>query len=279
MSLPSMNSIMFNVAGGAVLLTVGTYMLSSFFWTPAIAPCAERYPAGFQMSFDGPGGKPMTPIDLQARSGSREWGLIQNASVVAGDKGSSDSVLDVKLAPTDAEGGTPQNGIGFTWQPHEIGGAKSACLSYRVFMPTDFTFKERGRLPGLFGAPDVSQLDEPQTDDSFAVRVGWGQAGDSGLEVRMPTSPGTWEIPNRKVIWPLGRWVNIQQEVLLNTPDKEDGAVRLWLDGALTIDRVGLSLRTSAQTPIAGVVADIGYAHTLSTPAHVRVSPFILQWQ
>lgn len=274
-----MNSIIFNVAGGAVLLTVSAYMLSSFFLKPAIVPCAGRYPSGFQLGFDGAGGKPMTAIDLQARSGSREWGLLQNASVVPGDKGASDSVLDIKLAATDADGGTTQNGVGFTWQPHEIAGAKSACLSYRVFLPPDFAFKERGTLPGLFGASDVSQIDDVQPDDGFAVRVGWGQAGDSGLDVRMPTSSGFWEIPPRKKNWPLGRWVNIEQEVQLNTPGKDDGVIRLWIDGALTVDCGGMPLRKSAQSVFSGVVADVGYSRTLSIPAHVRLSPFILQWQ
>lgn len=279
MSSPSMNSIMFNVAGGAVLLTVSAYMLSSFFLQPAIVPCAGRYPAGFQLTFDGAGGKPMTPIDLQARSGSREWGLLQNASVVPGDRGSTDSVLDVKLAPTDAESGTSENGVGFTWQPNEIAKAQSACLSYRVFLPADFAFKERGMLPGLFGAADVSQIDELEPADSFAVRVAWGQAGDAGMDVRIPSSSGFWETPPRKTNWPLGRWVTVEQELKLNTPGADDGAMRLWIDGALTIDRGGMPLRNSAQSVLSGVVADIGYARTLSAPVHVRVSPFVLQWQ
>lgn len=279
MSSPSMNSIIFNVAGGAVLLTVGAYMLSSYFLKPAIVPCAGRYPAGFQLTFDGSDGKPMTPIDLQARSGSREWGLLQNASVVPGDAKSKDSVLNVKLVATDAESGTTENGVGFTWEPHEIAGAKSACLSYRVFMPADFAFQESGILPGLFGASDVSQIDELQPADSFALRVGWGQAGDAGMDVRIPTSSGFWETPPRKTPWPLNRWVTVEQEVKLNTPGKDDGVVRLWIDGALTIDRGGMPLRNSAQSELSGVVADVAYARTIGAPADVRISPFVLQWQ
>lgn len=279
MSSPSLNSIAFNVAGGAVLLTVGAYMLSSYFLKPAIVPCASRYPSGFQMTFEGSGGKPLTAIDLQARSGSREWGLLQNASIVPTAGAKRESVLEVKLAPTDAEDGTTQNGVGFTWQPHEIADAKSACLSYSVFLPTDFTFLERGLLPGLFGASDVSQLDDLQPADSFSVRVGWGQAGDAGLDVRVPSSSGYWETPPRKTNWPLGRWVTVEQEVQLNTPGQNDGLTRLWIDGGLTIDSGAMPLRLSAQSRISGVVADIGYARTIGAPARVRVSPFLLQWQ
>lgn len=279
MSSSSRNSILFNVAGGAVLLFVAGYMTTSFFVTPAVLPCTQRYPTGFQLTFDGANGKPMNPVDLQARSGSREWGLLQNATVVLQPEKASSSVLEVKLAPTDADSGTNQNGVGFTWQPHELAKASSACLSYSVYLSNDFTFKEPGVLPGLFGASDVSQIDELQPDDSFAVRVGWAQAGDAGIDVRIPTSSGYWEAPPRKVIWPVGRWVTIEQEVKLNTPGEADGQLRLWVNGALTIDSVGMSLRKSAQSELSGVVADIGYARTISDPAHVRVSPFTLQWQ
>lgn len=279
MSSPSLNSILFNIAGGAVLLIVSGYMVSSYFLKPTIVPCATRYGAGFQLTFDGPGGKPMTAIDLQARSGSREWGLLKNSSVVPGTGASRDSVLEVNLAATDEEEGTSQNGVSFTWQPHEIAKAQSACLSYSVFLPKDFAFKEQGFLPGLFGASDISQIDDLQPEDSFAVRLGWGQAGEVGLDVRVPTSSGYWETPPRRSNWPLGRWVTVQQEVQLNTPDQKDGLTRLWIDGALTIDRDGMSLRNSAQSELSGVIADIGYARTIGAQARLKISPFLLQWQ
>ncbi len=274
-----MNSILFNMAGGAVLLTVVGYMITSFIVTPAVLPCTQRYPSGFQLTFDTSDGKPLHAVDLQARSGSREWGLLNNAKVVDRADKSSSHVLEVKLAPVDEDEGTTQNGVGFTWQPHEIANATSACLSYSVFLADDFTFKEKGVLPGLFGASDVTQIDELSPDDAFAVRVGWGQAGDAGLDVRRPASSGYWETPPRKTMWPVGRWVNIEQEVKLNTPGQDDGQLRLWFNGVLTIDRGGLPLRKSAQSELTGVVADIGYARTISAPAHVRVSPFLLQWQ
>lgn len=279
MSSPSMNSILFNVTGGAVLLTVVAYMVSSYFILPSVAPCASRYPAGLQLAFDGPGGKPLSPIDLQARSGSREWGLLQNAQVVAGAGPERNSVLEVKLAATDDDEGTTENGVGFTWQPHEISGASSACLSYSVFLPTGFEFHEQGILPGLFGASDVSQIDDLQPEDSFALRVGWLQAGDAGVDVRIPASSGYWETPPRRTTWPLGRWVKVEQEVKLNAPGQDDGLMRLWVDGALTIDRGGMPLRKSAQAELSGVVGDVAYARTISAPAQVRVTPFILQWQ
>lgn len=274
----NMNSIIFNLAGGGVLMTVVGYMAVSYFTTPSILPCTERFPAGVQMGFDAPNGKLLTPIELQGRTGAREWGLLKNATVVA-EKSIRASALAVNLAATGDDEKGVQNGVGFTWQPHQIAKAGAACLSYSVRMPDGFKFQEPGFLPGLFGASDVTQIDDPQPDDAFALRVGWAQAGDIGVDVRNPSSAGYWENPRRKVIWPTTRWTKIEQEVRLNSPGKDDGYMRVWVDGALTIDRGGLTLRKSPQSVLSGVIADIGYARTLSDVASIRVSPLTVQWQ
>ncbi|MBK9080350.1 MAG: hypothetical protein IPL91_15240 [Hyphomicrobium sp.] len=279
MSSTSKNSIIFNIAGAGVLLTVAGYIVTSFITTPAVLPCTQRFPAGHQLSFDGPGGRAMSAIDLQARFGTRQWGLSKNVEIVKAGGKSTVNSLEVTLAPIDDDEGTTQNGVGFTWAPQGLEKGTSACLSYSVFLPDGFGFNEPGHMPGLYGASDVTQIDELAPSDSFAVRVGWGQAGDSGLDVRIPDSSGYWETPPRKAIWPTGRWVSVEQEIKLNTPDQADGYVRLWIDGALTINRGSIILRKSAQSGLSGVVSDIRYARTVSKLAKIRVSPFVLQWQ
>jgi hypothetical protein len=277
-SSKSFNNVVFNFAGIGVLLTAAGYMVTSYISTPAVLPCTARFPTGMQMSFDGAGGKPLTPVELQGRSGSREWGILKNAKAVKAD-GISGAALEVTLASTEDEDKSNQNGISFTWQPHQLATASAACLSYSVYLPPKFGFNEPGYLPGLFGAADVSQVDEIEPQDSFAARIGWAQAGDFGVDMRIPSSGGYWESAHRKTLWPTGRWVKIEQEVVLNTPGQEDGAMRVWFDGALTINNTGLTLRKNAQSPLSGVVSDIGYARTLSDVVAVHVSPFVLQWQ
>lgn len=278
-STPSLNSMLFNLAGGVVLLTAAGYMVTSYFLTPAVEPCVSRFPSGVQMTFDGANGKPMTPVELQARSGSREWGLLKNAKVVTGAGAPAGGALEVSLASTDDEENTSQNGVGFTWQLPELTKASSACLSYSAYLPSGFAFKEHGLLPGLFGASDITQIDEVKPEDSFATRMGWAESGDLGVDVRIPASTGYWEVPRRKLIWPTGRWVAVQQEIKLNTPGQGDGALRVWIDGSLMVDSRELTLRKSQQSVLSGVVSDIGYARTLSDVAAVRVSPFTIQWQ
>jgi hypothetical protein len=275
---PDLKSIAFNVAGGGVLLVVAGYMAYSYFTTPAILACTSRYPAGQQFTLRGSSGKPMSTAELQGRTGSREWGLLKNAKVLAGEHGES---LEVTLASTETEEEetASQNGVGFVWPIRELGKASGACLSYGVFLPQGFAFKEAGLLPGLYGASDISQIDELAPEDSFATRMGWSNGGDVGVDVRAPARNGYWEAPSRKKIWSTGRWVRVEQEIALNAPGQTDGALRIWIDGALTINRTGLMLRKSHLSGLSGVVSDIGYARTLSDVAALRVSPFVVQWQ
>jgi hypothetical protein len=275
-SSPNVNSIVFNLAGGAVLLIVGGYMITSFLTTPAILACTTRYPAGQQFSLRDVQGEPLSPIELQGRTGSREWGLLKNAKVVGGKKGAS---LEVTLATTEDEDRASQNGVGFVWPVREMSKASAACLSYGAYIPAGFAFKESGLMPGLYGANDLSQIDELAPEDSFATRMGWATAGDVGVDVRIPAHNGYWEGAMRKFVWPTGRWVKVEQEVILNTPENADGMLRVWVDGALTINRKKVTFRKSPQAGFSGVVADIGYARTLSDVVALHFSPFVVQWQ
>ena len=60
-------------------------------------PCSERYPAPIALCAADRAGKPLTPIELQARAGLRDVGVIDNATVVAVDDGPSPDALEVKL--------------------------------------------------------------------------------------------------------------------------------------------------------------------------------------
>ena len=279
MSKLNMNAILFNAAGVAVLLTAAGYMGYTFFATERVPHCSARYPAGQQFAFDSDKGKPLTTIELQARSGLREWGVLQNAKIVASPGGPSGAIMEVSLAATGDEEKADQNGVGFLWQPSDISSAKSACLSYSVFIPEGFKFTEPGYLPGLFGASDTAQLDEAQPAEGFAVRMGWAQQGDIGAEVRSPATSGYWKGSERLAKWPEGRWVSIEQEVALNTPGQDDGILRIWIDGALTVESDVMNLRATPQSTLSGVVSEIGYARIASEVAALKVSPFIIQWQ
>ena len=186
-------AIVFNLSGGAILITVFAYMGFAFFHTDIIAPCTARYPAGKQFALDSQRGNLLAPIELQGRAGTREWGILKNAQILSSAGGPNDAVMQVSLASTDVDDETARNGVGFTWQSAELAKATSACLSYRVFLPASFAFAKPGYLPGLYAASDIAELDAKTPTDGFVARVGWTQGGDSGVEVRSVGAGTLWQ--------------------------------------------------------------------------------------
>ena len=275
----STNTILFNVAGIAIVVTAIGYMAHNLITTERVPRCTSRFPAGQQFAFDGETGKPRSPIELQGRSGMREWGVLKNAHIVATRGDPSATTLVVSLATTGNEENTDQNGVGFVWPISDLATAHSSCLSYNVFFPSGFKFTEPGYLPGVFGAADAAQLDDSKPADSFAVRMGWAQQGAIGAEIRAPSTSGYWQGATEQALWPLGRWVSVEQEVSLNTPGADDGVVRIWIDGSLTVESNVTNLRVAPQSTLTGVVSEIGYARTASDVASIKVSPFTMQWQ
>lgn len=274
-------AIIFNLSGGAILITVFAYMGFAFFHTDSVAPCTARYPAGKQFALDGQRGNLLTPIELQGRAGSREWGILKNAQILGSGGGPNDTVMQVSLATTDVDDETARNGVGFTWQSAELAKATSACLSYRVFLPTSFAFAEPGYLPGLYAASDITELDAKTPTDGFAARVGWAQGGDAGVEVRSVNAGTLWQGPTEREPepWPLGRWVPVEQEIALDSKGAGDATLRLWIDGKLRIENRSLALKSDSSPGVSGVVADIGYAHRAGDTVTLKVSPFVVQWQ
>ncbi|MDD5527610.1 MAG: hypothetical protein PHO56_01370 [Patescibacteria group bacterium] len=72
-------------------------------------------------------------------------------------------------------------------------------------------------------------LDVVAPDSSQANSTGWLAIARSGFSFADPAN--------------IGRWVNFEMEVKLNTPGKKDGLYRLWIDNKLVIERIGVDLR------------------------------------
>lgn len=53
--------------------------------------------------------------------------------------------------------------------------------------------------------------------------------------------------------FPPGEWVTIAERVKLNTIGAHDGQVQIWINGELTIDLQGVSLRESADSVVQGM--------------------------
>lgn len=285
MKSSNFNSVLFNVAGVGLVVFLGGYMIQSALHTETVARCSARYGNGQQFSLQNVDGKVMTPIEMQARLPSREWGLLTHARVVpAADKS---PFLQVAIGmPAGQEQGQDgeerpqgvQDGVGFLWRPHNIGNSRSACLTYRVYLSKDFPFSGRGTLPGLYSVKEDTDVDATQPQQGFVSRLAWDSGGGMGLSLKTPSAAGMW-LPARGTLWPAGRWVTVEQETVLNTPKMANGVMRVWIDGQLKIEHTQLELGAADGMGMSGVLADIGAADQGQAPARVTLTPFVVQAQ
>lgn len=273
-----LNSILFNAGGALIALVVGGYIAVNAVKSKEVPSCADRYKHAQQFALENSKGEPLSPIELQARASGHEWGVLKNTRVYKSSAAPQGRALEVSLSTTGNEDEPDQNGAGFAWIVSELSKTNAACLSYGALIPNGFMFAEPGYLPGIFGGAGLAVLDQANPTNGFVTRMGWVMGGELGAEIRTPATNGMWlDAPNTR--WPTGRWVQIEQEVKLNTPGKADGIVRIWVDGALRAENLNLDILGSGQFALIGVVSDIGYSHSASLPAAIAISPFIVRWQ
>jgi hypothetical protein len=282
--------LLYSVAGGvAVFLTI-VFAARSVLIPNQMPMCSERYARANTLPYSGQSGALLTPIQLQSQLFERDWGLAANSRIVK-DRGTPAAVaMEVNLPEGGSAGGTadnPVSGVGFKWTPSFIEQAESACVTYSVWLPSDFKFGSGGVLPGLYGG---SPNGEPVNGAKpfFATRVKWLKDGKVGLNFTGPGRPRGVDVVS-KDSWfemPRGRWVAIEQEVVLNNPGKKNGVMRLWVDGSLQIERPGIEYRREPEAGFAGVWADTYYTSLRSVdwapaPAttQVRLTPMVVRWQ
>lgn len=268
-----------NAVGGLAFLVAGGFFAYELGRSRDAKPCGSRFPVATQMSLQKPNGTAMTPGELQARAGIGERGVLESTSVIKVTAGPALLVLDVKVGGPAAS----DTGAMFYWAPAGIAKASSACLSYQVFLPHDFDFANGGKLPGLYGlARGASQ------QRGFATQFTWDQTGLMGLEANLsdydPSASLNEPVAYRSsTTLARGRWVQIDQEVTLNSPNTQNGILRLWVDGTLKLEDTTVAWRGNGGLAISGALNDIGYrtARTEGAPkkpTSVIVSPPQLSW-
>jgi len=279
MKKPSRLAILFNGAALLIVLASGAAVLRSVFVADELAPCSTRYSQGTQLSLERSRGELLTSADLQARFGGTDWGLLDNARVVEVKDNGPRPAIEVRLAKVGGKAAPDDHraGMGFTWTPRGVNGVASACLTYSLLMPSDFDFAKGGRLPGLLASAQAQSVAHVPS-----IRAGWREAG--GLEVSAQlagwSDPRALANDSRSYTLPRGQWVALEQEIVLNAPGQKDGAVRVWVDGALRFEKNGLVLRDSADIRITGVAAEaLSYGAVPSREGKLWFSPLELRWQ
>jgi hypothetical protein len=246
-------------------------------------PCSERFGIATQFSLQS-SGQPATATELQAGLGGRDWGVIENASVVKTPGGPRTMALQVNLPKSSGAPG----GLSFTWLQTRTEPAVAACLSYQVRLPADLEFGQGALLPGLFGGETdaAPKAGADRVATSFGTHLAWN--GDGRLSVRIATAdpnPGWLSLGKVPLQIERGRWVSVEQEVVLNHVGAANGILRVWIDGKMQLEHEALPWRVSDSARFQGVDVRAHYVRgdlipSISPkPSAIQLSPFELSWQ
>lgn len=281
--------LMANFIGIAGLLISIGYVANSFVATDTTPKCESRYSGATEFSLVNERGVPLSPIELQARAGLDEWGVLSNAKVVELESGPASHAIQVSLEKGTGSGfvdNVPRGGIGFRWTPLEMGKSEAACLYYNAWIPQDFEFSGAGGLPGLVAGANFNPRADAVKGNGFAARIAWNHDGKFGISAQVAGDDGWQNLPVARgvVEVPRGRWVSIEQEMVLNSPGKADGYTRLWIDGKIEFDKKGLSLRTDPNEMMSGVMFDVFYGSVFNSAiapksTSILLSPLSIRWK
>jgi hypothetical protein len=247
-----------------------------------IAVRAEFPPAVAQSSA-------LTPATLLELLGGKGWGVLEDVTVETPADAPGRVVLAVRLPKGSIDHknpDAPMGGMGFRWKAEIPVTARTACLNYHLKLPDDFQFNKGGKLPGLFGGDGPAGGKDVDGTTGFSARFMWRTNGAGEVYAYIPGKPDNRGLSIDRGAWtfPRGRWVAMQQEIVLNTPGQPDGHLRVWVDGALKLERQDVLFRTVPELGFAGVMADIFYGGKTvewAAPADtvIRLTPFELGWQ
>lgn len=123
---------------------------------------------------------------------------------------------------------------------------KEVYLRYYVKFENGFTFVKGGKLPGLMGGGKSWQRsggDQPNGSNGWTLRMMWRENGKIILYAYVPPSDNgkwggtTWgqNIECNFSAVP-GKWHAIEQYVNVGTPNRDNGKVRIWIDGVQRVN-------------------------------------------
>jgi hypothetical protein len=277
-----------NAFAGFLATTIVVLALRGVFYKEPILVCSERLGNGTLFGLQDRAGAAISASDLQSRLGGRDWGVLENSKVVALKEGPAQVAMQVALPRRPAASGTgvkQHSGMGFTWLMPSLAAATSACLSYDVWLPEDFEFGQGGALPGLFGGTTTEVPGKGAT--GFAARNGWGENGTAVVRAVTATEPRGMvvKIDPDSLHLDRGRWLHIEQEVILNDVGEDNGVLRLWVDGKIYLNEQGITYRADESGRFRGVIADVHYGDSgtdfsaVPKSSTLQFTPFVLRWQ
>ncbi|CAO3669783.1 unnamed protein product [Rhizopus stolonifer] len=194
-----------------------------------------------------------------------------NAAVKDPSGKSNDYVLRVKYnAGSRNPEGNLVGGLGFLAEPLTVSkNSKQVVFQYSVYFPKGFKFVKGGKLPGVFGGNgECTGGDE--SGSCYTSRLMWRDNGLGEIYAYLPHGKQRSDICDNKINicnsdygYSLGRgqfefktnaWTTVRQVIDLNTINKQNGRMRLYVNGVKKVDVNRVVIRTSSTPKTIGIM-------------------------
>lgn len=227
--------------------------------TPAVVACSVRYPLVADLT-PALAARNAKKAVREGFDSDKEWGVKKNVKVLRpGESGIGEPALRVTYPEgTSSPSDNGKGGAGFYTSMEVPPETDRACLRYKVRFQDGFDFVKGGKLPGLYGGKAPSGGDDVSGKNGFSMRLMWREDGQGELyeyiankgedkDYGLSVGRGLWTFPT-------GRWVTVEQEVILNEPGTADGIVRLWVDGKPILEQDDIAYRTEDGDYVSGLM-------------------------
>jgi hypothetical protein len=211
-----------------------------------VAPCSQRMPRIWTLQF-------AAPLDqwLEKLPAHRIWG---SQNLAARQEGPT-KVLEVTYPKDSIDPATttaPKGGAGFVYPLSTS--LFSGCLTYEVKFDQGFDFGKGGKLPGLYGGNAPSG--GADTSLGFSTRYMWRKGSAGEVYAYVPDKEGKYGESIGRGAWSFvpGQWQRLEQEVVVNHIGRNDGVLRVWVDGKLLISRTDMLYRVDSNVLVTGLM-------------------------
>ena len=130
-------------------------------------------------------------------------------------------------------------------------------MSYRIRFPSNFDWVLGGELPGLTGG-SANTSSKPTGQDGWSARMAWRTLGTGYAHLFYPDQSGSfgdyiqWNATGAHASFPKGRWITVENRVVMNTPGQSNGMIQTWFDGELVLNKAGMRFRDVSSFGIDG---------------------------
>lgn len=128
----------------------------------------------------------------------------------------------------------------------------SLYLSYHVYFEDGFDFRLGGKLPGLMGGGTSWERTGgslPTGSNGWSMRFMWRERGRAVIYAYLP--PGKYRMTptwgsdiELGASFTTGQWHHVEQYIKVNSINKENGQLRVWLDGKKLLDLNDIGYRS-----------------------------------